>query len=143
MDTKESRKERCRKYRETHKEQIKKYWVIIKSVGFNVPERTVVNNAKEAKLLGVQIHADFIHTRHNLSLSYVLGFLITGIFAIFTLYYEDMFSRNDSTAFLIFLLLIGFLAVCQANYTYRERINKIYDEINTLTDNDPYIGEDM
>ncbi len=86
------------------KELIKKYWVIIKSVGFNVPEKTVVNTGKDSKLLVAQIHADFVHTRHNLSLSYILAVVVTGIFAIFTLNYENLFSKKDSTVFLLFLL---------------------------------------
>ena len=126
------------------KKRIKKYWNMFVSVGFNFPLRKLVNRDKEAKLFAIQIRSDFAHAIYNLSLSYVFAFYVTGIFATFTLYYEKLFSKEDTIAFLILLIIIGYIAIYDSNAKYRKKINEIYEDIDALADvNDPSIGDDM
>ncbi len=126
------------------KNTIKKYWNMFVSVGFYVPERKLVNRDKDAKLFSIQLRADFAHAIYNQTLSYVFGVYVTGIFATFTLYYEKLISKEDTIGFLILLIIIGYIAIFDSNKKYRDKINKIHEEIDTLADSDdPSIGDDM
>jgi cytosine/uracil/thiamine/allantoin permease len=99
---------------------------------------------KESELLKIQIYADYLNTQNSTYVSFLFGVLITGVFLGLTVLYEHIFNFVSSTVFMLGIIFAVFAALLYNIRNNRNKMDKIYGEIDALADsNDPSIGDDM